>query len=180
MIQAMTVLPPGQWAARAAVAALPVVGFLCVRAAGAATPTWLVVVVALVSLYWAAVPESPAGAAALAVVAVWWGLELGADIDPFALLAAAALLVAHVAAVVASYGPATMRLDPAVVRLWLRRAALIYLPVPAVYLVAAWAQGMSGSTGWWLAGLTATFSAIAVMSVTLSVHRREDPTSGRA
>jgi hypothetical protein len=171
MIQAMTVLPPGQWVARAAVAALPVVALLCVRAAGATTPTWLVVVVALVSLYWAAVPESPAGAAALAVVAVWWGLEVGADIDPFALLAAAAVLVAHVAA---------MRLDPAVVRLWLRRAALIYLPVPALYLVAAWAQGMSGSTGWWLAGLTATFSAIAVMSVTLSVHRREDPTSGRA
>ena len=180
MIRAMAVLPPGQWVARSAVAALPVVALLCVGAAGAATPTWLVVVVALVSLYWAAVPESAAGAAALAVVAVWWGLELGADVDPFALPAAAALLGAHVAAVVASYGPATMRLDPAVVRLWLRRAALVYLPAPAVYLVAAWAQGMSGSTGWWLAGLTATFSAIAVMSVTLSVHRQEDSISGRA
>ncbi len=173
-------LPPGQWVARAAVAVLPVVALLCVRAAGAATPPWLVVVVALVSLYWAAVPESAAGAAVLAVVAVWWGLRLGADVDPFALPAAAALLIAHVAAVVASYGPATMRLDPAVVRLWVRRAATIYLPVPAVYLIAALAEGMSGSTGWWLAGLTATFSAIAVMSVTLSVHRQEDLTSGPA
>jgi hypothetical protein len=93
--------------------------------------------------------------------------------------AAAALLVAHVAAVLASYGPLTMRLDPHVVRLWVRRAALIYLPVPLLYLTAAWVDGVSAPAGVWFAGLAATFCAIAAASLTLSSREHEQADRGR-
>ena len=114
MNRAVAGLSAGQWAARAAVAAMPLAALLCLAGADDAAPLWLVVVVAITSVYWAAVPESAVGAPILAVVTVCWGLRTGADVDPLVLPAAGALLVAHVAAVVASYGPATMRLDAAV------------------------------------------------------------------
>ena len=170
MNRALAGLSAGQWAARAAVAVMPLAALLCLARADDAAPLWLVVVVATTSVYWAAVPESAVGAPVLAVVAVCWGVRTGGDVDPLVLPAAGALLVAHVAAVVASYGPATMHLDGAVVRLWVRRAELVFHPVPAVYLLAVWAEDGSPPAAVWLVGLGCTFAAIAVASITLSVH----------
>lgn len=182
MSPAWPAMSPGQWVTRALVAASPVVALVCVSGAGGAAPRWLYVAVALASLGWAAFPESAAGATVVAVIVVWWGVQLGPDLDPLVLPAAAALLVAHVAAVLASYGPRTMSLDKHLVRLWVRRAALVYLPVPVLYLTAAWVEGVSAPAGVWPAGLAATFGAIAAASLTLSTreHEQADPGRGRA
>lgn len=51
----------------------------------------------------------------------------------------------------------------------------LYLPAPAVYLVAASAEGTSAPSGIWLAGLAATFAALAVVSVALSAHGVQEP-----
>lgn len=181
MIRSWPAMSAGQWVTRAAIAALPVVALLCVSRAGGATPGWLFVAVTLTSLGWAAFPESAAGVTVLAVIVIWWGFQLGSELDPLVLPVAAALLAAHVAAVLASYGPRTMRLDPHLVRLWVRRAALVYVPVPVLYLTAAWAEGVSAPAGVWPAGLAATFCAIAAASLTLSTreHEKADPGRGR-
>lgn len=169
-----TSMSPGQWAARATIAAMPVLALLCLGLADASVPRWLLVVVALTSLGWAASPESTGGLAVVAVIVIWWGIQLGSDLDPLVLPAAAALLIAHVASVLVSYGPRTMRLDPDLVRLWVRRAALVYLPAPLLYLLAARVDGLSPPAGVWAAGLAATFCAIAAASVILSGRDSDD------
>ena len=53
----------------------------------------------------AVLPESPSAPRVLLAVLVWWAVALDDGLHPAVLVAAAALLVAHLAAVLASYGP---------------------------------------------------------------------------
>jgi hypothetical protein len=177
MIARITELSTGQWVARVLIATMPVATLLCAGAAGARLPAWLVVLVVLVGAGWAVVPESTAGVAVLAIIVVWWGIELGSAPDPLVLPAAAALLTAHVAALLDSYGPATMALDRDVVILWLRRGALVYLMAPALYGFATWVEDVPEPAGLWPAGLAVTAAAAVVVGSVIARQAYADPGS---
>jgi hypothetical protein len=161
------------WALRVLVALLPVMGLLCTTGAGEAPPGWLVVLVLALGLGWAAFPESVAGAAAIVTVLAWWGVGLRDGLEAWALPAAAALLAAHVAAVLLSYGPPQLQLDGPTLRLWLRRGALVYVLAPVTFGLAVWVRDEPAPTLLWAAGLAAAFASLLAASVVLSVYADE-------
>ena len=142
-------------------------------------PVSVFVLLALLGVGWAAFPESAAGAVVLILVISWWGVGLRDGLDPWALPAAAALLAAHVAAVLVSYGPVELPVDGATTRLWARRAALVFLVVPLTYGLAVWVRDEPAPGGMWVAGLAAAFAALLLASLTLSVHAQGDTTPAR-
>lgn len=161
---------PGAWICRALVAALPALAAACTTGAGETAPVWFFVVLGLLGAGWAVFPESAAGAVVLTLVISWWGIGLRDGLDPWALPAAAALLTAHVAAVLLSYGPVELPVDGATARLWVRRAAMVFLVAPLTYGLAVWVRDEPAPGGIWAAGLAAAFAALLAASVTLSVH----------
>lgn len=161
-------LSTGQRVVRLLVAVLPVLAVVCTVGAGEAPAAWFVALVGLLSLGWATFPESAAGATVLVLVLAWWGIGLRDGLDPWALVAAAALLAAHVAATLASYGPATMPVDAALARLWVRRATLVYLAAPATFLLAGSVRDVAPPAGVWAAGLAAVAVAGTTAAVLLS------------
>jgi hypothetical protein len=110
-------------------------------------------------------PESPFGTAALLVVVAWWGLAFREGLHPQAVLAAAAMLVAHVAAVLAAYGPGELPLDRDLARLWARRGLAVLAISPAVWAVAFALRAQPEPAGIWVAGLAAAFAATLVASL---------------
>jgi len=164
-------LTAGQWLLRALVAAMPVLAVLCTIGAGGAAPVWFVVLVAVLGLGWAAYPESAAGVAVLVLVLAWWGIGLRDGLDPWAVPATAAILTAHLAAVVSAYGPAQLPVDPPVARLWVRRGLAVFVPAPLLLLVATWLRGSPEPDGIWVLGLAGAFLAIVAASATFSRGR---------
>jgi hypothetical protein len=158
-------LTAGQAALRALVFFGPPLALLTTGLAGVFPARWLVALVLVLSVAFAAMPDSPFGTAALLVVVAWWGLAFRDGPHPQAVLAAAALLVAHVAAVLASYGPGQMPLDPGLARLWARRGLVVLAISPAVWAVAVVLRGQPEPAGIWVAGLAAAFTAMLVASL---------------
>ncbi|ANH37768.1 hypothetical protein I601_1329 [Nocardioides dokdonensis FR1436] len=161
-------LSAGQWVVRALVAVLPTAAGLCTLGAGEAPSAWFVALVLVLGVGWAVFPESAAGATVLVLVIAWWGIGLRDGLDPWALPAALALLTAHVAATIAAYGPAGMPVDPALARLWARRAGLVYLAAPLTFALAVAVRDVAPPAGIWVAGLAAVLGASTVASVLLT------------
>lgn len=166
-------LTVGQAALRATMAGGPVVALLATGAAGAWPAPWLVVTVGVVALGWAAFPESAAGTGAFLLVLAWWGIGLRDGLHPASLGAAAALLVAHLAGLVAALGPGTVGLDRAVLLLWARRGLLVLLAAPPVWALAEAVDGRPEPPGVWVAGLAAVLAAVLVAN--LRYVRRPSP-----
>jgi ABC-type Fe3+-siderophore transport system permease subunit len=82
-----------------------------------------------------------------------------------ALLAAAAMLAAHVAGVLLGYGPPEMAVDPELAVLWVVRAALVWLAAPAVWFAARVYDGHATPTSFWLAGLATALVGAVVAAV---------------
>ncbi len=100
---------------------------------------------------WARSPDHAIGVLPLVLVGGWWAAR--GVVDWRVLVVAVLLLGAHVAATVASYGPARSALDPRLVRLWLGRTLLALVPVPAVWLaVRALDPALAPSWVWLAAG----------------------------
>ena len=158
-------LTAGQAVLRVLVLLGPVLALLATGLVGVAPAGWLVGLVLALSVAFAAMPESPFGAAAMLVVLAWWGIAFRDGLHPQALVAAAALLVAHVAAVLASYGPGSMPLDRDLARLWVRRGTAVFVVAPAVWLLATALRDQPEPAGIWVAGLAAAFVAILVAAV---------------
>lgn len=122
--------PASTWVLRLLVLALPLAALL------AALPVWpgasVLLLVALGSLRWAWLPEDLAGPIVLLLVVAWWGIH--GVVDWRLLVVAACLLGAHVAAVLASYGPGPLGVDRPLVMLWARRLAVAACPVPIAWL----------------------------------------------
>ena len=96
-------------------------------------PHWFVLVtVPLSAVVWARTPDHAVGIVPLVLVAGWWTSH--GVVDWRVLVVAVLLLGAHVSAVLLSYGPGTLPVDPRLVRLWLRRALLALVPVPVAWL----------------------------------------------
>lgn len=156
---------PGQWALRVTMVVGILVALASTTLVGVVPDWWLVLVVAGFSLGFARVPESHAGAVAMAFVVVWWGVSLRDGLHPEAILAAAGLLASHVAGLVAAYGPDELSVDAATVRRWLVRAFAAFLLAPALWLVAVLLRDRPEAPGIWVAGLAAALVATVVATV---------------
>ena len=148
-----------QWALRGAVVAGIMVALLTTGLRGAWPAGWLVVLVLGLAVGFALLPAAPIGTTVTAVVLVWWGLAFREGPHPESLLAAAGLLTAHLAALVAGYGPGDLPVDAATVRRWAVRGAVVFTAAPAVYAVAVLLRGQPEPPGMWVAGLAAALVA---------------------
>lgn len=121
-----------QVACRILLAVLPSVAFLV---APVQPPVLLVLLVVGASCAWAALPELPVGPLVLLTVMGWWALKVPDPVRPGVLLVALALTGAHVAGLLAAYGPVRAALDRRLVTMWVRRGLLAYVPAPVAYAV---------------------------------------------
>lgn len=161
---------PGQWALRVTMVVGILVALVSTGWVGALPDWWLVLLVAGLALGFARVPESHAGAVAMAFVVVWWGVSLRDGLHPEALVAAAGLLVSHVAGLIAAYGPDELSVDPATVRRWLFRGLASFLLAPAVWLAAVLLRDRPEAPGVWVAGLAVALLATIVATMAFTAQ----------
>jgi len=154
-----------QLVARMLVLLGPVVALFAAAAAEVPPTGWMAAVVVALSLGWAFFPESAFGTVSLAAVIAWWGRSDLAELPVSALVAAFALLVAHVAAVLTAYGPAEMAIDGPTVRLWVTRGAAVFAAAPVVWLLALLLRDQPEPPGVWIAGMVAIVVAAVVAAV---------------
>lgn len=172
MIPLMAAMPTSQLVLRALVLLGPLVALLATGPAGHWPPWWVVVPVLGLAGAFAAMPDSPVGAAVFLLVLVWWTVSLRDDIQPEAMAAAAGLLVAHLAAQVASYGPPVLPIERATLRLWGLRAVVLLATIPATWAVARLLRGQPEPSGVWILGVTAAVAATVAATVAVGDHRQ--------
>lgn len=152
----------GQWVLRALLVLGPLIA-LAVRARSlGATPLWLDALVLVLAAGWALAPESVVGSVVLVLVALTWADGERGGLGVEALAAAAALVTAHVASVVLSYGPQRLPVPPAVARLWAVRGAVLWSSACAVWVVGRLVADLPTSGTVWVAGLGVALSVIVV------------------
>jgi hypothetical protein len=168
----MRVLPsgvaPSALVLRALVLALP-----CVALALALpeVPHWAVLLgVPVSAAAWARTPDHAVGVVPLVLVGGWWAAH---DVLDWRVPVVAVLLVvAHLAATVAAYGPTTLALDPHLARLWLVRGLLALVPVPVAWLAVRDLDPAWAPPGTWLAtGAVVVAMLLAVAHLTRSEAR---------
>ncbi|UUZ58175.1 DUF58 domain-containing protein [Nocardioides sp. B-3] len=147
------------------------------RAAGRAraTPALMVVLVLAGSLAWAVLPELAVGPVVLLAVMAWWAVKVPDPVRPTVLVAAPALSGAHVAGLLAAYGPVRAALDRRLVLMWVRRTLLGFLVAPVAYAAVVGLDEDSAASMWPLAvGVLAVLCLIVGMQFR---ERSETPTS---
>lgn len=133
-------------------------------------PHWFVVGGVLVSsAAWARTPDNLVGVVPLLLVGGWWASR--GVVDWRVLVVAVVLLAAHLAATVASYGPATLAVDRRLVRLWLRRGALALVPVPVAWLAVRGLDAAYAPPGLWLV-TGAVAAALLLLTARLTAAER--------
>ncbi len=160
-------------ALRITIAGGPLVAVLASGLDGELPPPWLVVVVVAFSVAHALLPDSQLGTTAALLVLGWWALGPVAALPASLLLAATALVAAHLAAVLAAYGPAELPIDPALLRTWLRRGLLSLLAAPLVWVVVAAIDEQPEPAGIWVAALVAATVGAVVASVAFRIDSGE-------
>jgi len=163
----------GRLLLRGVVLVAPVLALLAARPADL-PHGWFVVLTLVLSVGFAAMPESGLGALCLGVVVLWWMLAASHGVPVGAIAAALLLLAAHVAAVLLSYGPPSLLVDAALLVRWLRRGAGVAVAAPLVWLVAVTVEGEPEPPGIWIAGLACAVVVCIVAAVAVST--REDET----
>ena len=165
------------WALQVAMAISPVVATLLTAVVGPGPSVWFVVAVALMSCGWAIFPESAVGIGVLALVVAWWtvGPDGNDALHPVVIAVAACLVLAHVAALLASYAPAGAALPRRLVLLWVRRGLAVLLPVPALLGVAWLLRGDVDVAGAWTAGLVGVMAATVLCALAVRGTRDEAP-----
>jgi hypothetical protein len=143
---------PGRLALRGVILVAPVLALLAARPADL-PHGWFVVGTVVLSIGFAALPESALGTLCLAVVVFWWVLAAAYGTPGGAVPAALLLLSAHVAAVLLAYGPSSLPVDPALLVRWLRRGVGVGVAAPLVWLVAVTVHDQPEPPGIWVAGL---------------------------
>ena len=98
-----------------------------------------------------------------------WVAGTDGDLPSGAVLAAVAMLAAHLAALVASYGPDALPVSANVVRLWLWRGLGVALVAPLVWLAALAVREVPGSGTVWLLGLAVALSVTVVAAAATQV-----------
>ncbi len=167
------------WVLRAAVTVAPAVALLLGGVVGPGPGLGLVVVVAVLAGGWAVFPESAAGVVVLIVVVAWWagGPDGDAALHPIVIAVAACLVLAHVAALLASYGPSEAALRRPLVMLWVRRWLAVLVPVPVLLGVAWLLRGDVDVAGAWTAGLVGVMAATVLCALAVRRPREEEVSS---
>jgi hypothetical protein len=153
----------------------PVVAVLATGPAGSWPPWWLVAGVVALAGASAVAADSQMLTGAGLVALAWWTVGLDDDLTGWVVLAAAALVVGHVAALLASYGPATMPVDRSLLLLWTRRGGLVLLVVPAAWAVTRLLQGDPEQPGIWVLGVATALGATLVATVAVTVREPDGP-----
>jgi hypothetical protein len=171
---------PSVWVGRGALVLGLLVSLLAGAPSGYGPPVFLVVVVGLAALLAALYPEGLALPLAMVVVVAWWTFQLHGEMPAAVLVVAAGLTVAHVAAVVLAYGPASLVVDPALALLWCSRAALAWLAALLVWGVARVYAGHATPSLFWLSGLAAAVvgSVVAGWAISSRSEGLGDPSLG--
>lgn len=143
-------LPKAQWALRAAVAAGIVLALLAPGIDGDVPRGWLVGIGVVLALGAAITPDRDAATVACCWVLVVWVVSDRDTVGAGALVAATGLVLAHVAASLAAYGPTGMTPDVRLVLLWMRRALIVLAPSALVAVVSSLLSAPSGAAGSWL------------------------------
>ena len=149
-----------QWVLRVLVVVGTVGAVLATGPAGDWPPSVLLAVVSALAVGAALAPDSLAAAVAFALVLAWWAVGPADSLHPMVLPAAALLVTAHLAAMLAASGPGGFTPEPALVRLWLVRGVLVYLPVPMLYAVARGLRSAPEPPYVWVLGLGAALLAL--------------------
>ncbi|MET0524586.1 MAG: hypothetical protein ABWZ91_07285 [Nocardioides sp.] len=123
---------------------------------------WGAALVLLLAVGWALFPESVVGGVALLVVGWTWSAGVAGGVPAAALGAAAAMLAAHLAAVVIGYGPARLPVPPGVARLWAVRGVVVFIPAVLVWLLARGVRELPDSSTVWVVGLGVAVSVTVV------------------
>ena len=163
------------WVLRALVVVAAVVAVLLRRVVGDAPSPWLVVALAVLAAGWSVFPESAVGIAVLGLVIAEWTLGPDGDeaLHPVVVIVAGCLVVAHVAALLASYGPAEAALRRPLVLLWVRRGLAVLLPVPGLLWVAWLLRGDVDVAGAWTAGLVGVMATTVLCALAVRGPREE-------
>jgi hypothetical protein len=158
-------LTRGGWALRAVIALGPPVALLAASPEGFVPPPWLVVVVVLLSLGFAYLPEQYVGSAAMVLVVGWWTVDVRSAMPLTVVVSSGALLASHLAATLAAYGPRALSPDRATVLRWTRRGVLVWLVAPLLWLVVDAQRGHTTPASYWVAGLAVAL-VVAVTAAT--------------
>lgn len=165
---------PGQVLLRSLVALGPMIALLTAGLVGHPPPVWLLLVTLALALGFAWQPGSVLGTTVLIVVLAWWALATEDVLQAETLAAAAGLLVSHVAAVLASYGPAALPIDPALARLWALRGVLVFSAAPLTWVVATALRGGPDIEGVWVVGVVVAVGAVTLAGLALTGRETVD------
>jgi hypothetical protein len=160
---------PARLALRAVLLVAPVLALLAARPQDVPSG-WFVALTTVLSIGFAAMPESALGTTCLGVVAFWWAIASSHGVPAGAVPAALLLVAAHVASVLLSYGPASMPIGPALSRLWLRRGLAVSVVAPLVWLVAVAVDDEPEPPGIWVSGLACAVVLCIVAATAVAVH----------
>ena len=169
----MRAWPRSQVILRAVIAVGPVLALVASLPAGAHPWLTLFLLVFVLSVGGAVATDSVMGLVAMLIVMTWWAARVSDPLSAWVLAAGAALLVTQVALVLADYGPPSLDLDPDLLRLWLRRAGIVFPIAPVAWLVARLADGAPDEPSIWVAGLAGCL--VAVVLAVLGLRPRESP-----
>jgi hypothetical protein len=164
--------PAGGWGLRLVIFLGPLVALMAGSPQGRTPQPWIAVVVGILSFTSASMPEHYIGSLVLTIVVAWWVIEVRGGLPLSAVAAAAALLAAHVAGTVAAYGPPQLVPDAAVVRLWSRRAVLLWLTAPLTWLVVDAEAGRATAASYWVLGLAV--GLVLIVLATMSYPSQGD------
>ena len=129
---------------------------------------WVVIGVVVSAAVWAWLPDHAVGVVPLVLTGGWWAVH--DVVDWRVLVVGVLLLVAHLAATVASYGPSTLAVDPRLAQLWLGRGVLALVPLPVAWLaVRGLDAGLAPSWVW----LVAAATVVGLLLVTARLVRPE-------
>jgi hypothetical protein len=157
-------LSRGGWILRGVIVLGPVLALLAGTPQGYLPPPWLVVVVAAFSFAFAVMPEHYVGSASLLIVVVWWVLNAHDGLPATSILAAGALVAAHLAGTVAAYGPQAVDPDPGILFLWLRRGVFLWAVAALTWVVVDSEDGRATSAAYWLVGLAVGLALTVVVT----------------
>ena len=142
----------------------PVLALLAGAPAGHTAQPLPLGIVVLLSAWSALSTESHVLTLASLIVLGWWAVAFDRDVPVWTVGAAAALLAAHVAALLVGYGPVREPMPREVVLLWARRGVLLLTSAPLLALVAHGLGDQPISADVWVLGLLVFGGAVVAAS----------------
>ncbi len=158
-------VPLSVWILRAVIVAGSMLALYAAAPEGFVPSPFAALVVLALAIGFALRPEHFVGSATLVVVLLWWALVVKTAFPNGTLVAAGALLAAHVAALLLGYGPSQMPVGSDLVKLWLPRGAAVWLAALVVWITDRAYNGHATPGSFWLVGLTAALVGAVVAAV---------------